>query len=138
MYFYPHSSPEPTMGLLPMLLAPPLAAAAVNFTVSGHSSGGLMAAQHFMAFSDRIVGMGQIESSADFPNASAAAAAAAAGLIAPIEHLKTARVYAMQGGDDQCAKNAPALAAAFYRSLGFTRSDEVPGAVLRAFVQLGS
>ena len=104
--------------LAALTLLAPLAAAAVNFTVSGHSSGGLMAAQHFMAFSDRIVGMGQIESSADFPNASAAAAAAAAGLIAPIEHLKTARVYAMQGGDDQCAKNAPALAAAFYRSLG--------------------
>lgn len=28
--------------------------------------------------------------------------------------------------------------AAFYRSLGFTRSDEVPGAVLRAFVRFGT
>eukprot|EP01047_Picozoa_sp_COSAG01_P076230 COSAG01_NODE_13322_length_1601_cov_2.064581_1_plen_331_part_00 len=108
------------IGFLLLLCVAPIASAAAGgrFTVSGHSSGGLMASRHFMAFSDRVVGMGQIESSAAFPNASAAAEAAAAGLIAPVSHLATARVYAMQGGDDQCAKNAPAIAAAFYRSLG--------------------
>ena len=29
-----------------------------TFTVSGHSSGGSMASQHFVAFSDRVVGLG--------------------------------------------------------------------------------
>jgi hypothetical protein len=32
-----------------------------EFTVSGHSSGGSMASQHFMAYSDRILGLGHFQ-----------------------------------------------------------------------------
>ena len=42
------------------------AAPPVQFTISGHSSGGAMASSHFFAFSDRITGMGQLESCATF------------------------------------------------------------------------
>lgn len=31
----------------------------VTFTISGHSSGGSMASQHFVAFSDRVLGLGE-------------------------------------------------------------------------------
>lgn len=35
-----------------------------RFSVAGHSSGGTMASNHFFAYSDRITGLGQIESGA--------------------------------------------------------------------------
>ena len=34
---------------------------ATSFTVAGHSSGGSMASQHFVTFSDRITGLGHID-----------------------------------------------------------------------------
>lgn len=77
-----------------------------------------MASSHFMAFSDRITGMGQIESAAAWNNVTEMQDAAKAGKIGPLKGFETAKVYAMQGGDDQCAKDAPAAAAKFYKQLG--------------------
>ena len=95
-----------------------------------------MASQHFFAFSDRIVGLGQLESCSAFGTLAAAQAAAKAGDIASLSHFKASKVYAMQGGFLKCPKSGgcscavagdtcdtcgcccAAAAGKFYQSLG--------------------
>ena len=113
----------------------------VTFTVAGHSSGGGMASNHLLAFSDRVTGMGQIESGCyaegrveqppafgtsiqgPFPpfNLSGmvnyARRSAAIGRIAPLAGMSRARVWLMQGGNDTVCRNLPNLSASFYRKL---------------------
>ena len=110
--------------------------APVAFSISGHSSGGAMASAHFFAFSDRVIGMGQLESCAAFGTLADAQAAAGSGGIAALANVKRAKVYAMQGGDvtcpagqachcttqgdtcDTCGCCCAAVAGEFYRTLG--------------------
>jgi hypothetical protein len=110
--------------------------APVEFSISGHSSGGAMASAHFFAFSDRVIGMGQLESCAAFGTLADAQAAAASGGIAALANIKRAKVYAMQGGDvscpagqachcttqgdtcDTCGCCCATVAGEFYRTLG--------------------
>jgi hypothetical protein len=105
-----------------------------RFTVCGHSSGGAMASNHFLAFSDRVVGLGQIESGnyacervRNDTNVTAmlsyARESAAAGKIAPLALAARAPIYVMEGGNDTCAKTTPATSAAFYRLIAANQSQ---------------
>ena len=135
----------------PLLLLQLLGAAAApeaagqlhqRFTVSGHSSGGMMASNHFFAYSGRIAGLGQVESGSyadgrvvgnnfTFANVSAmvsyAKASAAAGRIAPLDGVAHAPIWVMapSGGNDTVAKQIPAESYALYRRLTARQSSVV-------------
>jgi hypothetical protein len=98
-------------------------AAFVDFTVSGHSSGGSMASQHFFAFSDIVLGIGHLQAapyacsrlSGPWQSACATEAsviemgavaevAAASGQIAPLENLRTRPVWVFAGGQDSIVR----------------------------------
>lgn len=79
-----------------------------RFTVCGHSSGGMMASNHFFAFSGRIDGLAQIESgsyaSSRIRNSSNATQmlvyaqqSAAAGRIAPLTDAANKPIWVMEG-----------------------------------------
>lgn len=90
----------------PVASSSAVASSVVKFSVSGHSSGGAMASQHFFAFSDRIYGMGQLESCAAY-DLNSAKQAAAKGDIAAVSNIAKAQVYAMQGGFLSCPAGRP-------------------------------
>lgn len=107
-----------------------------RFTVCGHSSGGTMASNHFMAFSDRVLGLGQIESGAYARDRTAIPAnitqmveyskqSASAGKIAPLSNVAHKPIWVMEGGNDTIAKQMPANSAAFYRLLAAEQTDVV-------------
>ena len=140
---------KPPLLLLLLLLLQLLGAAAApegagqlhqRFTVSGHSSGGMMASNHFFAYSGRIAGLGQVESGSyadgrvvgnnfTFANVSAmvsyAKASAAAGRIAPLDGVARAPIWVMEGGNDTVARQIPAGSYAFYRRLTAQQSNVV-------------
>jgi len=114
---------------------------ATSFTVSGHSSGGSMASQHFVTFSDRITGLGHIDAApygcSKLQNKGCkyncackgdaavarmltyAQGSADAGRIAPLSHVKAARVWVMSGGADTIVNHTVGAAAAdLYRRMG--------------------
>ena len=114
---------------------------ATSFTVAGHSSGGSMASQHFVTFSDRITGLGHIDAApygcsklqsegckyncackgdaAVSRMLTYAQGSADAGRIAPLSHVKAARVWVMSGGSDTIVNHTVGAAAAdLYRRMG--------------------
>ena len=114
---------------------------ATSFTVSGHSSGGSMASQHFVTFSDRITGLGHIDAApygcsklqsegckyncackgdaAVARMLTYAQGSADAGRIAPLSHVRAARVWVMSGGADTIVNHTVGAAAAdLYRRMG--------------------
>jgi pimeloyl-ACP methyl ester carboxylesterase len=119
-----------------VLFLPEVAESVQQFTVCGHSSGGTMASNHFFAFSDRVLGLGQVESSGyaagrtvQSDNISQmvayARSSAKAGLIAPLTNVAQAPIWVMQGGNDTCASTLPATSVAFYRLLTANQSNVV-------------
>ena len=112
-----------------------------TFTVSGHSSGGSMASTHLLAFSDRVVGLGQMQAAAwgcshlinkyecDYNQKCANQTATARmldiakkraqqGLIAPLDNLRGIPVMLYAGGRDTIVYAAVVNASAdFYRGL---------------------
>ena len=100
----------------------------------------MMASNHFFAYSNRIAGLGQIESGSyadgrvagnnfTFANVSAMVsytqASAAAGRIAPLDGVARAPIWVMEGGNDTCARQIPAGSYAFYRRLTARQSSVV-------------
>lgn len=97
---------------------------AAEFTVSGHSSGGSMASQHFFAFSDRIKGLGHFQAApygcSKLPVRPActtqpelisveemavyAVASALEGRIAPLEGVRERPIYVNSGGQDSVVR----------------------------------
>lgn len=121
--------------------ATPAAAGSSAFTVSGHSSGGSMASQHYVAFSDRVTGLGHIDAapygcsklqssnckyncactdeSAVKQMLAYATESAAAGRVAALSHVKDAPVWVMSGGADTIVNHTVGAAAAnLYRAMG--------------------
>ena len=113
----------------------------VSFTVSGHSSGGSMASQHYLAFSDQISGLGHLDaapygcsklqsSSCKYNCACKGDAAvgqmlayakesAEAGRIAALSHVRGAKVWVMSGGSDTIVNHTVGhSAAALYGRMG--------------------